>query len=90
MKVPFAPDRKLIRRKPVVSTALRTVGYDRHRGVLQVEVSNGSVYDYVGVPAEEYEAFMDAASKGRHYSLVIKRKYGDKCFMLREGETLAH
>jgi hypothetical protein len=90
MKVPFAPNRKLIRRKAAISTVVRTVGYDPHRAVLQVELSNGAVYDYVGVSQEEYDAFMDAESKGRHYSLVIKLKHGEHCFMIREGETLAH
>ena len=62
MKVPFAPNRKLIRRQPVVSTALRSVGYDKGRAVLQVEVSNGSVYDYLGVSPEDHDALMNAAS----------------------------
>jgi hypothetical protein len=89
MTVPFMPDRKLIRRRRVVSTAVRTVGYDRARAVLQVEVIDGSVYDYVGVPQQEYDTFMNAASKGQHYNWVIKPNYPE-CYRVREGETLAH
>lgn len=88
MNMPFRPDRKLIRRKRVVSAAVRTVGYDKSRAVLQVEVIDGSVYDYVGVPPEEYEAFMNAASKGQYYNRVIKLHYPE-CYLIREGE-LAH
>jgi hypothetical protein len=88
MSAPFRPDRMLIRRKHVASTAVRSVGYDRVRAVLQVEVTNGSVYDYVGVPPEAYEVFMNAASKGQHYNREIKPNYLE-CYLVREGE-LAH
>ena len=89
MTVPFKPGRKLIRRDLVVSTAVRTVGYDKAHAVLQVEVIDGSVYDYVGVPQHEYEMFMNAASKGQYYNWVIKANYPE-CYQVREGETLAH
>jgi hypothetical protein len=68
MTAPFRPDRKLIRRKHVVSTAVRAAGYDTARAVLQVEVANGSVYDYVGVPQAVFDQFMTAASKGQYYN----------------------
>ena len=88
MSAPLRPDRKLLRRKHVASRAVRSVGYDSTRAVLQVEVTNGSVYDYVGVPPEVHEAFMNAASKGQHYNWVIKPGYPE-CYLVREGE-LAH
>ncbi|HEY9512597.1 MAG TPA: KTSC domain-containing protein [Rhodanobacter sp.] len=87
MAVPFRPDRKRIRRDPVVSTAVRTVGYDKARAVLQVEVIDRSVYDYAGVPHHVYEMFMNAASKGQYYNGVIKPNYPE-CYRIREGETL--
>jgi hypothetical protein len=82
MTAPFRPDRKLIRRKHVVSTAVRAAG-------LQVEVANGSVYDYVGVPQAVFDQFMTAASKGQYYNWVIKPNYPE-CYLVREGEALAH
>jgi hypothetical protein len=88
MSAPFRPDRKLIRRKHVVSRAVRSVGYDKMRAVLQVEVIDGSVYDYVGVSPQAYEAFMNAPSKGQHYNWEIKPNYLE-CYLVREGE-LAH
>jgi hypothetical protein len=88
MNAPFRPDRPLIRRKHVISTAVRSVGYDKARAVLQVEVMNGSVYDYAGVPPEAYETFMNSDSKGQHYNWKIKPHYPE-CYLVREGE-LAH
>jgi hypothetical protein len=88
MGTPFRPDRKLIRRKRVVSSAVRSVGYDKLRAVLQVEVVDGSVYDYVGVPPEAVDALMTADSKGQHYNWAIKPRYPE-CYLVREGE-LAH
>jgi hypothetical protein len=86
MKAPFMPDRKLIRREHVDSTALRSVGYDSQRAVLQVELLEGAIYDYLGVPAEEYAAFMKAGSKGRYYSRVFKPK-GYQPYLVRERAT---
>lgn len=62
-------------REPVVSSHLRSVGYDEDRRVLSVEFHSGSVYEYFGVPGAEHRALMQADSKGRHFNLHIRRSY---------------
>jgi hypothetical protein len=62
-----------IRRKPVQSSALRSVGYQDNKGVLEVEFVNGAVYRYYGVPVSTYHGLMSAASHGRYFNQYIKR-----------------
>lgn len=52
-----------------------SVGYDKGRRVLEVEVAGGAVYQYLGVPAREYFALLSADSVGRYYNQRIKPNY---------------
>jgi hypothetical protein len=62
-------------RQSVESSAVLSVGYDRHRRVLEVEVDGGAVYQYLEVPAREYFALVSADSVGRYYNQQIKANY---------------
>jgi hypothetical protein len=54
---------------------VQSVGYDRRRRVLEVEVDGGAVYQYLDVPAREYFALISADSVGRYYNQQIKANY---------------
>jgi KTSC domain len=62
-------------RKPIDSSVVASVGYDRERRVLEVELTSGAVYQYLGVPAKDYMAFLAAESQGRFYNQQIKPNY---------------
>jgi hypothetical protein len=62
-------------RQAVDSSAVRSVGYDRRRRVLEVEVDGGDIYQYLDVPAREYFALVSAESIGRYYNQRIKADY---------------
>jgi hypothetical protein len=62
-------------RQRVESSAVRSVGYDKRRRVLEVEVAGGTVYQYLDVPAREYFALVSADSVGRYYNQQIKDTY---------------
>lgn len=64
-------------RVPVVSSNIRSVGYDPTSSILEVEFNSGSVYQYLNVPESEYEGLMNAASKGRYLNRNIKGRYED-------------
>jgi hypothetical protein len=64
-----------MRRKPVESSAISSVGYDARSAVLEVEFSSGAVYDYFDVPRPVYESLMKASSKGRFVSRRIRDRY---------------
>ena len=64
-----------MRRRPVSSSAISSVGYDRKAKTLELEFSSGGVYDYYEVPPKVYAALMSAESKGRFVSERIRGQY---------------
>lgn len=64
-----------IKRVPVESTALATVGYSKRLRALEIEFRNGAIYRYLEVEPEVYEALINARSKARFYDQNIRRKY---------------
>jgi len=64
-----------MRRSPVSSSAISSVGYDRKAKTLELEFSSGGVYDYYEVPPKIYAELMSAESKGRFISVRIRGKY---------------
>lgn len=64
-----------MRRRPVSSSAISSVGYDRKSRTLELEFSSGGVYDYHEVPPRVYEELMSAESKGRFVSERIRGQY---------------
>ena len=64
-----------MRRRPVSSSAISSVGYDRKAKTLELEFSSGGVYDYYEVPPKVYAELMSAESKGRFISERIRGKY---------------
>lgn len=59
----------------VVSSNIRSVGYEANTETLEVEFTSGSVYQYFDVPESEYEGLMNAASKGKYFNRNIKDNY---------------
>ena len=64
-----------MRRRPVDSSAITSVGYDPAREMLELEFSSGNVYRYFGVPEEIYEDFLQARSKGQFFGTFIRGQY---------------
>ncbi len=64
-----------MRRSPVESSTLRSIGYDAHRRELELEfLDSGDIYRYFDVSAAEYAEFMAADSKGTYLNQVFKPK----------------
>ena len=65
-----------MKREPVESTAIKSIGYNEDKQLLEVEiVETGRIYKYFDVPLEEYLDLLDAKSLGEYYNRVIKEKY---------------
>ena len=62
-------------RLDVVSSNLKSVGYDEGSEVLEIEFSHGGVYQYSGVPPEVHRALMDADSHGKYFAAEINGRY---------------
>lgn len=60
-------------RKNVVSSNIKSIGYDESAMVLEVEFNNGAVYQYYNVPLYIYEGLMAADSHGRYLDQYVKK-----------------
>jgi hypothetical protein len=65
-------------RKPVESSNIESVGYDKATKVLEVKFKSGSVYQYTNVPPEKHKALVEADSVGGYFSANIKEHYSYK------------
>jgi len=64
-----------MRRKPVDSSAIASLGYDPARETLEVEFRSGNVYRFFDVPEEVYKDLLAARSKGRYFGSFIRGRY---------------
>jgi hypothetical protein len=64
-----------MQRAPVVSSNLRSVGYDRASQTLEVEFQSGALYQYFGVPPEVYQALLAAPSHGSYFVANVRNAY---------------
>jgi hypothetical protein len=62
-------------RKRVNSSKICAVGYDEKSQVLEIEFSNGQVYQYVKVYPEVYRRFMAAPNPTSFYDDKIAEEY---------------
>jgi hypothetical protein len=77
---------------PVESSNIAAVGFDAREddetvGTLYVRFKNGGEFAYYDVPAEKYDAFLDAESKGKFYIANVKSAYACDCTKKAEQTT---
>lgn len=64
-----------MRRQPVSSSNIASIGYDPSAQVLEVEFNDGAVYQYMNVPQVVHDGIMAAASHGSYLNAHIKGQY---------------
>jgi ATP-dependent DNA helicase RecG len=64
-----------MKRKPVESSNLASVGYDTKKEILEIEFNHGGIYQYFAVPQDVYDELMDADSHGKYFVHNIKGDY---------------
>ena len=64
-----------MKRAPVESSSIASVGYDVATRTLEVEFVHGAVYRYLELPADVHVAFWAADSKGRFLNEAIRDSY---------------
>jgi KTSC domain len=57
------------------STNVASAGYDEATETLEVEFTNGGVYQYFNVGSALYEQFLAAPSKGQFLNVYIRSSY---------------
>ncbi len=61
-----------VERVAVISSVLRSVGYDHPTAILEVEFVNGLVYRYTAVPPHVHDSLMNAPSKGQYFNTHVR------------------
>lgn len=64
-----------LKRVPVVSSSLRSVGYLEVESVLEAEFRDGAVYRYSAVPPSVWSQLLAAPSKGAFFNLNVRATY---------------
>mgnify|MGYP001554822885 CR=1 FL=1 len=64
-----------MKRAPVESSVIKSVGYDESTSVLEVQFPDGDVYRYFEFPAFLYRGLMLATSKGHFFNTRIAGRY---------------
>jgi hypothetical protein len=59
----------------VISSALVSVKYEEVTGNLTIRFVNGRTYRYSHVPADIYEALLNAESKGAFFNAQVRDRY---------------
>jgi hypothetical protein len=77
-----APEMK---RQPVESKAIRSIGYERTSRVLELEFAAGTVYRYYDVPEFTFRALMLARSKHSFFVTSIEGRF--RCAEVRVGDA---
>lgn len=62
-------------RQTLESDTIRSVGYQANYQTLEIETSDGHIYQYFIVPVSAYLALMNAESHERYFSDYIKGHY---------------
>ena len=62
-------------REEVVSTVLKSVGYEPDTQILEIEFQSGDVYQYFDVPQDVVAALLNADSKGTYFNDSIRDAY---------------
>ena len=64
-----------MKRTPVKSSNIVSVGHDPETNTLEIEFKGGGVYSYDGVSAAKHSALMGADSIGSHFHAHIKNAH---------------
>lgn len=64
-----------MKRNPVQSSSIASIGYDENSATLEIEFLNGGVYQYFDVPKNIYDEIMAAGSQGQYLAQNIKGRF---------------
>jgi hypothetical protein len=62
-------------RDDVESSNIKAIGYDAGISTLEVEFTNGSIYQYTGVPEDIHKGLMEADSKGKFLHASVRNVF---------------
>ena len=69
------PANTTMQRQPVTSSSIASIGYDAPSTTLEVEFTNGQIYQYFDVPESVHTELMHASSHGEYFARNIRSKF---------------
>jgi hypothetical protein len=67
-----------VRREPVESSVIRSVGYERETSTMEVEFHTDKVYRYFAVPHSVYDGLVSAESVGAFFNQRVRDRYPEE------------
>jgi len=64
-----------MKREEVVSSYIKSVGYDRENSILEIEFKYGAVHQYQYVDENTYREFINSKSIGSYFNSKIKNAF---------------
>ena len=64
-----------MKREPVKSSNLKSIGYDKAKKLLEIESHTGAVYQYLNVLEHIYKQLVRAPSIGKYFHQQILNQY---------------
>lgn len=64
-----------IKRIPVASSNIASIGYDKEAQILEIEFHHGAIYQYADVPEKVYEELMSSPSQAAYFMNELKDKF---------------
>lgn len=58
-----------------MSSTIKNITYSPITREMEIEFHHGGRYRYKDVPADAYDAFLNAESQGKHFHAHVKPKY---------------
>jgi len=65
-------------RKKVMSSNINSIGFDKESQILEIEFTQGNIYQYTGVSEQVFMNLIDASSHGKYFHAFVKDKYPTK------------
>lgn len=78
-----------MKRIPVRSSLATSIGYDHEKSILEIEFkASGAVWQYEGVPENNYQVLMKSTSIGSYFRTNIKGQFPEK--MMENSNGIYH
>jgi hypothetical protein len=61
--------------QPIESKLLTSAAFDTDNSILYLRFRSGDVYRYFDFPAEQYQQFLNADSRGRYFLANIRNQF---------------
>ena len=64
-----------MKRINIISSSIKSIGYDSQSCILEIEFSRGAIYQYKDIPSFHVIRLLFAESVGKYFDINIKKNY---------------